>query len=101
MEHVGKKFCFDYGDFAVEVHYLSEARLVWEQLKGPQAGSKAEQSYASVMIRPHLYFISWQEADTSMVVQVVDFELKQVYTTWISPEKSLFHFQGTLSELTA
>ena len=38
----------------------------------------------------------WQEKDTSIVTQVVDFERARVHTTWTSPEKKLAAFQGAV-----
>ena len=94
MEHVGKAYLFDYGDLVVSVKYLSDRRLVWEQIKGPEVGHKAEEEYGYTVIRPAIYFIWWQERDTSVVTQVVDFENGRVFTTWISPEKKVESFQG-------
>jgi hypothetical protein len=94
MKHVGKAYLFDYGDLVVSVRYLSERKLAWEQVKGPEAGRKAEEDYGYTAIRPDVYFIWWQENDTSVVTQVVDFEKGRVFTTWISPEKKVESFQG-------
>jgi hypothetical protein len=96
-EQVGRTFNFDYGELALSVHYLSETELRWEQVKGPDVGLKGEESYHFAAIRPHVYFIWWQEQDTSVVTQVVDFEDGRVYTTWTSPEKKVEHFQGTVT----
>ncbi len=96
MEHSGKVYQFDYDDFIVRVHYLSDQRLSWEQIKGPEAGLKAEQDYAFALIRPAVYFFWWQEKDRSVVTQVVDFEEKRVHTTWISPENKVMAFHGTI-----
>ncbi|MCI0409529.1 MAG: hypothetical protein L0191_13375, partial [Acidobacteria bacterium] len=46
--------------------------------------------------RPGLYFIWWQEKDTSVISQVVDFEKGLVHTTWISPDKKVAAFQGAI-----
>ncbi len=96
MEKVGKAYLFDYGDFVVSVRYLSDRRLAWEQIKGPEVGVKAEEEYGFAAIRPAVYFVWWQEKDTSVVTQVVDFEKGRVHTTWISPEKKVASFQGTV-----
>jgi hypothetical protein len=97
MEQVGKTFMFDYGDLQIRVRYLTASKLEWEQVKGPSAGSKAEEKYGFALIRPGVYFMWWQEKDTSIVTQVVDFEKGRVYTTWTSPEKKLASFQGTVT----
>jgi hypothetical protein len=96
MEHVGKAFLIDYGELVIKVRYLSDRRLAWEQVKGPDAGLKAEEDYGSATIRPHVRFFWWQEKDTSVVSQVVDFEKRIVHTTWTSPDKKLAAFQRTL-----
>lgn len=96
MEKVGKTYRFDYGGLVLSVRYLSDHRLAWEQIQGPEAGLQAEEEYGFAEIRPALYFIWWQEKDTSVVTQVVDFEKGRVHTTWISPEKTVQSFQGTV-----
>lgn len=103
MLHVGKAFLFDYGEMTIRVRYLSERRLAWEQVKGPEAGLEAEEEYGFATVRPDVYFIWWQEKDSAVVTQVVDFEQRVVHTTWISPDKTVEAFQGrvTASEPTA
>jgi len=49
------------------------------------------------VVRPDVYFIWWQEKDTSVVTQVVDFKKRLVHTTWTSPDKKLAAFQGTIT----
>ena len=99
MNHVGRSFRFDYGDFVVRVRYLSDSRLEWEQTKGPQAGSKGEEEYGHAAIRDEVVFFWWQEKDASVVTQVVDFAKGAVYTTWTSPDRKLSGFQGKVSRL--
>lgn len=96
MNHIGKSFLFDYGEFQVRVEYLSDQRLRWEQVKGPSPGLTAEETYNAIEVRNELYMISWQEKDGSVVIQAVDWEKERVYTTWISSEKQVHHFQGKI-----
>jgi ketosteroid isomerase-like protein len=101
MREVGRTFRFDYGDLVIKVEYLSDRRLRWEQVKGPEAGRKGEEQYAFDAIRPGVYFIWWQEKDTSAVSQVADFERGRVHTTWISPDRELAAFDGTITPAVA
>ena len=80
----------------IRVRYASDRNLEWEQVKGPQAGLKGQEDYASSAIRPGVHFFWWQEKDTSIVTQVVDFEKNMVHTTWSSPEKKRAAFQGRI-----
>ena len=96
MDQVGKTFLFDYGDLMIRVRYLSDSKLEWEQVKGPAVGLKAVETYGRSAIRPDVHFVWWQEADTSVVTQVVDFNKGRVHTTWTSPDKKLAAFQGTV-----
>jgi hypothetical protein len=96
MEPVGKTFLFDYGNLQIRVRYLSESKLEWEQVQGPSVGLSAQEEYGFTVVRPGLYFIWWQEEDTSIVTQVADFEKGRVYTTWTSPEKKLAAFEGMI-----
>jgi len=96
MEGIGRTYLFDYGQMVIRVKYVSADTLTWEQVKGPQAGLKGEEKYGVSVVRPHVYFVWWQEKDTSIVTQVVDLEKKQVHTAWISPQKELATFQGTI-----
>jgi hypothetical protein len=96
MEYVGKAFLFDYGEMVIRVDYVSATTLRWEQVKGPQAGLTGEETYGFSAVRPGVLFIWWQEKDTAIVTQVVDFERGRVHTTWTSPEKKLAAFQGAV-----
>jgi molybdenum cofactor biosynthesis MoaF-like protein len=91
------RYLFDYGEMVIGVHYLTGDRLAWEQIKGPQAGLEGEELYGHSLIRPGVFFIWWQEEDTSVVTQVVDFEKGRVHTTWTSPEKKVMAFEGTVT----
>jgi hypothetical protein len=96
MPQIGKTYLFDYGQVVIRVQYLSDHTLAWEQVKGPEAGSKGEEQYSFAAIRPAVYFIWWQEKDSSVVSQVVDFEQAVVHTTWVSPDKKLAAFRGRI-----
>jgi hypothetical protein len=92
--HVGKTFVFDYGDFVVRVRYLSDTRLEWQQVKGPQVGLKAEEQYGHSVVRSDVVFFWWQEKDQAIVTQVVDFARASVHTTYTSADRQLSGFQG-------
>ena len=94
MRHVGQSYLFDYGDLVIRVRYLSDSRLQWEQIKGPQTGLKAEEQYGCAAVRDDVVFFWWQEKDSGVVTQVVDFGRAVVHTTWTSPDKKLAGFQG-------
>jgi hypothetical protein len=95
-EHVGRTYLFDYGDLVIGVKYLSEHRLAWEQIRGPEAGRKAEEECWHASVRPAIHLVWWQEKDSSIVIQVVDLEMGRVFTTWVSPDKQVTSFQGTV-----
>ena len=40
MPKVGRSFLFDYGELVIQVRYLSDLKLAWQQIKGPQRGLK-------------------------------------------------------------
>jgi hypothetical protein len=84
-ERVGRSFLFDYGAFAVKVRYVSETSLTWEVARGPGAGTQGTEAYTAVAVRPDVHFIRWQEADSSVIAQVVDLGRLRVYATWVSP----------------
>ena len=94
MARIGGTFLFDYGRLAIRVKYLSATRLSWEQVRGPEVGSKADEDYDSAAIRPNVDFLWWQEKDSSVVSQVVDLEKGDVHTTWVSPDRKLSAFAG-------
>jgi hypothetical protein len=96
MEYVGRSFLFDYVDMVIRMRYVSETTLQWEQVEGPDAGIKGEETYDFSAVRPNVYFIWCQQKDTSVVTQVVDFDEGRVHTTWTSPDKALMAFQGTI-----
>jgi hypothetical protein len=96
MDRIGRTFLFDYGGIAIKVRYPSDTTLEWEQVRGPGVGLKGRETCHAVEVRPGAWFIWWQEKDTSVVAQVVDFQERMVYTTWISPEKKVEQFQGTI-----
>ena len=94
MEHVGRQFMFDYGDMVIRVNYLSDSRLQWEQTRGPEAGMKAEEEYGYAAVREDVIFLWWQEKDSAVVTQVVDFTKEAVYTTWTAPGQPPAAFRG-------
>jgi len=95
--HAGRSYTIDYGQLVIEVRYASNSKLHWHQLKGPQAGLKGEEEYGSSQVRPGIHFFWWQEKDTSIVTQVIDFEQGTVHTTWMSKDKKLSAFQGKIA----
>ena len=97
--HLGKSYLFDYSEVVIRVRYLSADRLEWEQVKGPQAGLKAQEEYGHSAIRSDVVFFWWQEKDLGIVTQVVDFGKGLVHTTWTSPERKLTSFQGKVKPL--
>ena len=52
MELSGREYTFDYGDMVLLVRYLSDSRLAWTQVKGPEAGSQGEQDFLFARVRP-------------------------------------------------
>jgi hypothetical protein len=51
---------------------------------------------ASLVMAAIAVVVWWQEKDTSIVTQVVDFGRGRVHTTWTSPDKKLAAYQGTI-----
>jgi hypothetical protein len=49
---------------------------------------------SSAVVRSGVYFLWWQEKDSSVVNQVVDIEQGRVFTTWVSAEKTLMAFRA-------
>jgi hypothetical protein len=96
MEKVGRIYLFDYGEYAVEVRYLSGEKLEWKQVRGPEAGAKGVETYGYARILPEVYFLWWQEKDGSSVAQVADFERGEVHTAWIPKDGAVQHFQGKI-----
>ena len=99
MAYVGKSFLFDYGNLVVRMRYLTDTRLEWEQVKGPQVGLKAEREYGHSVVRSDIVFFWWQEKDLAIVTQVVDFGEGSVNTTWIASDRKLAGFQGAVKAL--
>jgi hypothetical protein len=99
LAHIGKSFLFDYGDLVVRMHYPSDTRLEWEQVKGPQVGLKAQREYGHSIVRSDVVFFWWEEKDLAIVTQVVDFGKGSVHTTWISAARKLAGFRGTVTSL--
>jgi hypothetical protein len=96
MPHIGKAYLFDYGELVIRVRYLTDKKLAWEQVKGPEAGTRGEEEYSFAAIRPGICFIWWQEKDSSVVSQVVDFEQGVVHTNWIAPGRPPASFKGAV-----
>lgn len=99
MAHIGKSFLFDYGDLVVRMRYLSDTRLEWEQVEGPQAGLKAEREYGHSVVRNDVVFFWWEEKERATVAQVVDFGAGSVHTTWISADSKPAGFRGQVTSL--
>jgi hypothetical protein len=99
VAHIGKSFLFDYGELVVRMRYVTDTRLEWEQIKGPQVGLKAEREYGHSVVRSDIVFFWWEEKDLAIVTQVVDFGKGSVHTTWISSDRKAAGFQGEVKAL--
>ena len=99
MTCVGKSFLFDYGDLVVRMRYLTATRLEWEQVKGPQAGLKAEREFGHSEIRDDIIFFWWEEKEHAIVTQVVDFGKGSVHTTWIAADRKPAGFRGEVKAI--
>ena len=63
------------------IFFKDEHTLHWEAVAGPDKGRSAIEIYDSIQIEPNVHFISWLEADGTVVSQVVDYKQMHVYTS--------------------
>lgn len=90
----GKKYIADFGDNAYEMFYHVSNKLTYRELHGLDNPRTVEIDV--IKLRDNLFLINWQQEDSTIVSQIVDFDYKTIYSVILSPDKELTKLNGSL-----
>lgn len=93
----GQRFEVDYGDLKATNAYSENGRsLTYEITGGALAGNTATVDFQWHHLFGSTYAISWQEADSSTVVHIDDFEGGRSLAFFTTPDGQFFRLEGSL-----
>ncbi len=96
---IGRLFEADFGEKIFTLFYESGDTLILTAIKGPEAGRIQKLHVSIVELRPNLYMVNWQEANTLTVTDIEDYEKGVVYANMTTPSSNFLTAKGTLREL--
>lgn len=82
----------------------SDQQLQWKALTGPSAGTSGNERIYTIVLAPHLYFISWVESNGTTVSNVVDLSRMRVaafVTFQGATERQAVTDEGSIREIAA
>jgi hypothetical protein len=93
----GQRFEVDYGDLKATNAYGKDGRsLTYEITGGALADNAATVDFQWRHLFGSTYAISWQEADSSTVVHIDDFEGGRSLAFFTTPDGQFFRLEGSL-----
>ena len=93
----GQRFEVDYGDLKATNAYGEDGRsLTYEITGGVLAGNTETVEFQWHHLFGSTYAISWQEADSSTVVHIDDFEGGHSLAFFTAPDGQFFRLEGSL-----
>ncbi|GLK73635.1 adenylate cyclase [Ancylobacter dichloromethanicus] len=96
----GRRFEVDYGDLVAENAYAADGRsLTYAITGGALAGNGATVGFEWRHLHGGAYAISWQEADSSTVVHIDDFDRGRSMAFFTTPNGQFHRFEGSLRSL--
>jgi hypothetical protein len=93
---VGQCWRFHAGPMTIEHEIRSMTSIHARHVEGPLAGQQELLSVKIVPLRDALFVVSWQEADSSTVVHVEDFESRSFVSCVITADAKFLQFQGAM-----
>jgi hypothetical protein len=80
----------------IEHEIRSMTSIHSRHVEGPLAGKQELLSVTIVSVRDALFVVSWQEADSSTVVHVEDFESCSLVSCVTTADAKFLQFQGAM-----
>jgi hypothetical protein len=93
---VGQRWQFHAGPMTIEHDIRSMSSVHARHVAGPLAGQEELLTVTIVPVRDALFVVSWQEADSSTVVHVEDFESRTFFSCVTTGEAKFLQFQGSM-----
>jgi len=83
---VGHRYRVDFGQFRVELHFISETIMTYSGIgSGGQLGPPNQVTITIRPIRDQLFLVTWQEDDSTTVVHLEDYKENTIVTHITSP----------------
>ncbi len=96
---VGHVYEANFGSWIHHFHFKSETVMTLTNIEGPYSGISETVQIAVTLIRTGIFMISWQEADRTTVVDVVDLENGIVHTNVTELRGIFIRRRGTLKKV--
>jgi hypothetical protein len=96
---VGETWEFDIGVAKIAQRYDSLQSMHYRVLTGPRAGNEETVAIAVHLIRPGVFLVSWQEADSVTVVHVEDFDNNTFHTHATRPDGAFHRTLGSMRRI--
>jgi hypothetical protein len=103
---VGHRYRVDFGDFRVELHFISETSMTYAGIGDD--GNPGPPVPVTITIRPirdQLFLVTWQESDSTTVVHLEDYKENTIVTHITSPGDAnnpnlqFLIFKGTMAQV--
>ena len=95
---VGHRYLVDFRAFRVELYFESETSLTYTGVKKDGSHGASETVTISVEpVRDQLFLVTWQEADKTTVVHLVDYKLNRITTNITDPDLTFSRYEGSVT----
>ena len=98
---VGQRWRFLAGPMTIEHEIRSMMSIYARHVQGPLAGREELLTVTITPIRDALFVVSWQEADSSTVVHVEDFENQTFVSCVTTADAKFLEFHGSMLRVAA
>jgi hypothetical protein len=96
---VGQTWVFDIGIAEIESHFPAAGVMRYRILSGSKRGEEGSVDIDVRPVGPNQFFVSWQEADGSIVVHLEDYAQQRFHSCLIAPGSVLHRFSGSMRRL--
>jgi hypothetical protein len=93
---VGQRWRFYVGPMTIEHEIRSITSIHSRHVGGPLAGKQELLTVTIMPVRDALFVVTWQEADSSTVVHVEDFDSRSFVSCVTTAEAKFLQFQGSM-----
>ena len=93
---VGQCWRFHAGPMTIEHEIRSRTSIHARHVQGPLVGQEELLTVTILPMRDALFVVSWQEADSSTVVHVEDFESRTFVSCVTSVDAKFLQFHGSM-----
>lgn len=98
---VGHRYRADYGAVVFHVDFAPDGKtLRWADASAEDFDVVARmETYSATFIRPHVFWVTWKEADGTTVTHVEDFESGNVHASITQPDLTFLTLKGRWTKI--